>query len=61
MKNRVAWQLYLILQKDAKYDPELEAQIRWWINEVVGGQELNPEADQKDFYESMKSGVILCQ
>jgi len=51
----------LILQKDAKYDPELEAQIRWWINEVVGGQELNPEPDQKDFHESMKSGVILCQ
>mmetsp|Transcript_38398 Transcript_38398/g.60588 ORF Transcript_38398/g.60588 Transcript_38398/m.60588 type:complete len:196 (+) Transcript_38398:134-721(+) len=46
-------------KKDAKYDPELEEQIRDWINQVLGGQVLNPSPDQKDFYESLKSGEVL--
>lgn len=46
-------------KKDSKYDPELETEIRQWINEVLGGQVLKPQADQKDFYESLKSGEIL--
>ncbi|KAK2570708.1 Transgelin-2 [Acropora cervicornis] len=50
-----------MMHKDAKYDPDLEAQIRWWINEVVDEQVLKPEPDQKDFQESMKSGEILCK
>lgn len=46
-------------KKDAKYDSDLEVQIREWINAVLGGQVLKPEPDQKDFYESLKSGEIL--
>ena len=51
----------LFLQKDGKYDPELEKQIRVWINEVLGGQVLKPDADQTDFHESLKSGEILVE
>lgn len=46
-------------KKEGKYDPELEVQIRDWINQVLGGQVLKPEADQKDFHETLKSGEIL--
>lgn len=46
-------------KKDAKYDPDLEAQIRDWINQVLGGQVLRPEPDSKDFHETLKSGEIL--
>ena len=49
------------IQKDAKYDPELEEQIRDWINKVLGGQVLNPSPDQKDFHESLKSGEVLVE
>ncbi|KAL9969238.1 hypothetical protein ACROYT_G021432 [Oculina patagonica] len=51
----------LARKKDAKYDPDLEAQIRDWINQVRGGQVLKPEPDQKDFVDSLKDGVILCE
>jgi len=46
-------------KKDAKYDPELEAQIRRWINAVLEEHVLNPKPDQTDFHESLKSGEIL--
>ncbi|XP_020605590.1 transgelin-like [Orbicella faveolata] len=49
----------LARKKDAKYDPELDAQIRGWINQVIGEQVLKPEPDAKDFHESLKDGVIL--
>ena len=51
--------LSVFLQKEGKYDPELEVQIRDWINQVLGGQVVKPEADQKDFHETLKSGEIL--
>ena len=49
------------LQKDSKYDPELEQQIREWINAVVGGQVLKPEPDSTDFHDSLKDGQILVE
>lgn len=58
---RVLTSQSFLLQKDAKYDPELEAQIRTWINAVLGGEVLKPEPDQKDFHESLKSGDILVE
>ena len=63
MVNHFSVNLIIItkIQKDAKYDPELEAQIRDWINQVLGGQVLNPSPDQKDFYESLKNGEILVE
>jgi len=39
----------------------LEAQIRDWINQVLGGQVLKPEGDPKDFHEALKSGEILVE
>ena len=63
MFNHFSVHLIIItkIQKDAKYDPELEVQIRDWINQVLGGQVLNPSADQKDFYENLKSGEVLVE
>lgn len=63
MVNHFSVDLTIItkIQKDAKYDPELEEQIREWINKVLGGQVLNPSPDQKDFYESLKSGEVLVE
>ena len=58
---RVLTSQSFLLQKDAKYDPELEAQIRTWINAVLGGEVLKPAPDQKDFHESLKSGDILVE
>ncbi|KAL9969237.1 hypothetical protein ACROYT_G021430 [Oculina patagonica] len=48
-------------KKEAKYDPDLEAQVRDWINQVLGRKVLKPEADQEDFVESLKSGAILVE
>jgi len=39
----------------------LEEQIRDWINQVLGGQVLKPEPDQKDFHETLKSGEVLVE
>lgn len=63
MVNHFSVDLIIItkIQKDAKYDPELEEQIRDWINQVLGAHVLNPSPDQKDFYESLKSGEVLVE
>merc|ERR1711860_100961 len=48
-------------KKDAKYDPELESQARDWMNAVLGEKALQDAADQDQFTEELKSGVILCR
>ena len=48
-------------QKDAKYDPELEQQIRVWINVVIGEKQFDEPAHKGEFHETLKSGVILCR
>eukprot|EP00163_Fabomonas_tropica_P014082 TRINITY_DN2572_c0_g1_i23.p2 TRINITY_DN2572_c0_g1~~TRINITY_DN2572_c0_g1_i23.p2 ORF type:complete len:200 (+),score=48.62 TRINITY_DN2572_c0_g1_i23:66-602(+) len=47
----------LAAKRAAKYDPELEAQARDWIQQVTG-ETVGTGPD--DFCESLKSGVILC-
>lgn len=40
----------------AKYDPQKEAEVRAWMEQVIGTR-----FPSNDFQESLKSGVLLCQ
>lgn len=47
-------------KKDAKYDPELEAQAIAWIEAVLGEHVFGGASGQEAFHEKLKDGVILC-
>lgn len=44
-------------KQDAKYDSNLEREVIVWINALVPGTNLAPQA----IHEPLKSGVVLCQ
>ncbi|KXJ17072.1 Transgelin [Exaiptasia diaphana] len=48
-------------KKDAKYDSELEAQARAWMDAVLGGNDMAGGPDQNDFHAKLTDGVILCR
>lgn len=49
-------------KKDAKYDPDLDEQIRTWIKIVLSDPGIFSEegVTQKGLQEELKSGVVLC-
>ena len=52
--------LLLTLQIAGKYDANLDAQARDWINQIVG-TEIDIDSNPDTLQEALKDGVVLCQ
>jgi hypothetical protein len=48
------------LQINSKYSDELAQECLEWIKEITG-EPINVSGDMDNFYEVLKSGVLLCK
>ena len=53
--------LLLSLQKDAKYDPELEQEARQWIEAVLGRNVFGDECGADHMHEVLGDGKVLVE
>ena len=53
--------LLLSLQKDAKYDPELEQEARQWVEAVLGRNVFGDECGADHMHELLGDGKVLVE